>query len=171
MTHDALVHAATVDRIPFAAWAAEQGISRSTAYRRLGEAGLEPVNIRGKSYLTSTQLEQLEAYEASLEAEATHGALTHAGTSQAALTHASTPQGAMTHAATMQDAAAHAETVLTHLQARAAAAQAVAGSGLAIGTAEAALILGAKPTGDRFQRGRLVAIRAGVNAWTLDQAA
>ena len=53
------------------------------------------------------------------------------------------------------------------LQARLRAAEMAISSGLGLTTAEAAWILGAKPAGAMVTRGRVVAIRAGFNCWTL----
>lgn len=53
------------------------------------------------------------------------------------------------------------------LQARLRAAELAISSGLGLTTAEAAWILGAKPAGAMVTRGRVVAIRAGFNCWTL----
>lgn len=53
------------------------------------------------------------------------------------------------------------------LQARLGGAEMAISSGLGLTTAEAAWILGARPAGAMVTRGRVVAIRAGFNCWTL----
>ena len=152
-------------------WWESRDVSRSTAFRLLRLAGIEPAKVRVPdvrtpvSWLSQPAVERLDdlALEIRNGASLTDLERRNSGAMVPATAQHPEEVAAAVDPETSRD-------VLDALKVRAEAAAAVIASGLPLSTAEAALLLGAKPGGDRVQRGRLVAVREARNCWSLEVA-
>jgi hypothetical protein len=165
----------TVEGIPdgmrLEQWWESRDVSRSTAFRLLRLAGIEPTKVRVPdvrtpvSWLAQEGVEQMDTLAQKIRN----------GASLTDLERQSS--GAMVPAAAQQleeePVVVDPETsrdVLDSLKTRAEAAAAVIASGLPLSTREVTLLLGAKPGGPVVTRGRVTARRHGRNCWTLEVA-
>lgn len=144
-------------------WQESRGIARSTTYRLMAAAGIEPEKMRPAgaraaiAVLSSAQVQALDLMVEQLRNGATVAEL------EARLTTALAPAPpSETVSATWAEVPQLPDT-LTRLEAGELAIR----SGLPITTQEAAWLLLARPGGDEVRRGRVVARRIGRNAWSL----
>jgi len=59
---------AEIDRVPISQAQASSGLGRSAFYKRLGQAGIEPIKVSGRSFLDQEQLEALAGLQRWIDA-------------------------------------------------------------------------------------------------------
>jgi hypothetical protein len=153
------VSPATVDGMRLADWWQSRDVPRSTAFRLIRAAGLEPgkmrvPGVRGPvTFLSAAEVEILDRLAQQLQHGRTIPEIEAAGL-------------ARTIATTSPDVPAGVPDI-DALERRARVAQAVVAAGLPLSTAELGWLLGAIPGGPEVQRGDLLATRQGRNLWRL----
>ncbi|MEB3362176.1 MAG: hypothetical protein VKI42_08655 [Synechococcaceae cyanobacterium] len=156
--------AATPAGLTLKEWQETRGIARSTLYRLLKAAQIEPEKVRPAgarapvSVLTDQQVSLLDALVEKMRDGASVADLESALV--ATLAHA-------TPSETISDTTPAAATPAGTL-ARLEAGERAIRSGLPVTTAEAGWLLLARPGGDEVRRGRVIARRIGRNAWSLE---
>jgi hypothetical protein len=149
------------------AWQESRGIARSTTYRLLKAARIEPEKSRPAgarapvSVLTDQQVALLDALVEKMRDGASVADL------ESALAATMAP---LITSETVSDATTAAAAIPAATLARLEAGERAIRSGLPITTAEAGWVLLARPGGDRIERGRVIARRIGRNAWSLEQS-
>jgi hypothetical protein len=169
----------------FADWIARRGCAKSTAYRMRSELGIEPerrrVGARVEVWLSAAQEALLDAYAEALgRGLSTADALVSLGLAAASPMESIELAGALAESdgrvslvpVESIELPAHdpvdSDGDLRRLRQRLAALRDALELGAPLSTAEAALLLGARPGGDVVTRGRLRAVREGRNLWTLE---
>ncbi|MCP9845250.1 hypothetical protein KBY94_16225 [Synechococcus sp. Cruz-9C9] len=157
---------AVLDGMLLSAWWESRAVPRSTAFKLVKIAGIEPSKVRVPgsrspvSSLSQQQVETLDAVHAKLSSGATLAQLEGA---LASLRHPETAQDAEPEPLPEEEADM-AQAVLSRLQ----AGQLAIETGLPLSTAEVRWLLGARPGATVVERGRVTARRHGRNCWTLE---
>ncbi|TWB87699.1 hypothetical protein FB106_12034 [Synechococcus sp. Ace-Pa] len=157
---------AVLDGMQLSAWWESRAVPRSTAFKLVKIAGIEPGKVRAEgsrspvSFLDQGQVEALDALHRQLQNGATLAQL------EGALTTLRRPEPAqdINPAPLPEEASAMAQAVLSRLKAGRLALE----TGLPLTTAEVGWLLGARPGGDSVARGRAIARRLARNVWTLE---
>jgi len=153
----------TLDGIRLSQWIATAPISRATAYQLLRLLGITPEKARVPgsraevSMLTTEQVAAMDAAAARIAAGAT---LTELAT-------AIIPPGTCKGEPSTDDPQTDAPSPPPGLLERLTAADLAIRTGLPLSTREVAWLIGARPGGDRVQRGRIVATRHARGVWSL----
>jgi hypothetical protein len=148
------------------AWWESRAVPRSTAFKLVRIAGIEPGKVRVDgsrspvSFLNQQQVAAMDALHGKLQQGATLAQLEGA---LAPLRHPE-PSQDTEPAPLPEEADAMAQDVLRRLRAGRLALE----TGLPLSTAETAWLLGARPGGDAVTRGRVTARRHARNCWTLE---
>lgn len=154
---------AVPDGMTLAAWWESRAVPRSTAFKLVRIAGIEPGKVRVDgsrspvSFLSAAHVAALDALHDRLQGGATLGQL------EGALAGLRRPEPSQAPAAP-EPPPRPSGAVLSRLQ----AGQLAIESGLPLTTAEVAWIMGARPGGDVVTRGRVTARRGGRNLWHLE---
>jgi predicted transcriptional regulator len=157
-----------LDRLTLAQWYESRGIARATAFRLVKLAGIVPHKVRVPcsrapvSALDPAMACALDALADRLKQGESMAQLEASTTTALAPLSPSEP-------VSDDQAAPHHPLDPSALLARLEAGERAIRSGLPLTTSEVAWLLGARPGGDRVQRGYVVAVRHGRNCWTLDQ--
>ena len=154
---------AVPDGMRLSDWWESRGVPRSTAFRLLKAAGIEPAKVRAPgsqspvSFLSAAQLEVLDNLVARLKAGATLTSI------EGILARVSRPE-------TAQDVevADGPPPGLDLLLARLEVAERALRSGAPLSTDELAWVLGVRPGGNVVTRGRVTARRHGSKWWSLE---
>ena len=154
------------DGMQLSAWWESRAVPRSTAFKLVRIAGIEPGKVRVDgsrspvSFLSQQQVDMLDTLHGRIQSGETLAQLEGA---LATLRHLE-PSPDTDPAPLPEEADAMAQAVLSRLKAGRLALT----TGLPLTTAETAWILGARPGGDAVTRGRVVARRHARNVWTLE---
>jgi hypothetical protein len=152
---------ATIDRLPVSDAMAQLGLSRTGFYRRLAQAGVRPLQISGRSFLTAEHLEALAELgrwiDAGQDPEAWPGRLDGAAPAGGALAPSSAPRaGVLVQQADAEpDRQAPAELVLAEietLERLLGFLEKAAAQGWLLPTTTVELLIGARPRGAGFSR-------------------
>lgn len=155
---------AVPDGLRLSDWWESRDVPRSTAFRLLKVAGLEPEKVRAEgsrspvSFLTAEQVQVLDALAQRLKAGATIAQL------EGAIARVSRPETAPDPEPPPAVDGPGPALLLARLE----AGQRAIAAGLPLTTGEVAWLLGARPGGDRVTRGRVTAVRHARNCWTLE---
>jgi len=145
------------------------GISKSTAYKYLGELQIKPQTHRAKAWLSGDEVELLTAYArhrgARLSAAEALAAVGR-GTLVVSRPAAAVPEPSEASADSADDDREQLETLALQLQALGAAVE----LGAPLTTRQVRLLLGARPGGDRVTRAGIEARKLGYNLWQLSRA-
>lgn len=145
-------------------WWESRAVPRSTAFRLLRIAGIEPEKVRADgsrspvSFLTQPQVEALDALAAKVKGGASITQL------EGALAVHRRPETAPDPIGEPEATPPGPELLLARLEAGERALRA----GLPLSTAEVSWLLGAKPGAALVTRGRVTARRHGRNCWSLE---
>jgi hypothetical protein len=159
----------------FADWIARKGCAKSTAYKWRSELGITPEKRRKGTavevWLSAADEALLDAYAEALgRGLSTPEALAAVGRSGSIVPSDSAGPGALIPMES--DGPAPADPMesdgLQQLRRRLAALRDAVDLGAPLSTAEAALLLGARPGGAEVVRGRLRAVRQARNVWTIE---
>jgi hypothetical protein len=148
------------------AWWESRAVPRSTAFKLVRIAGIEPGKVRVDgsrspvSFLDQQQVAILDSLHSRLQQGASLAQLEGA---LVALRHPE-PSQDTEPAPLPEDADAMAQAVLSRLK----AGRLAMATGLPLSTAEVGWLLGARPGGPVVTRGRVTARRHGRNHWTLE---
>lgn len=157
---------AVPDGMQLSAWWESRAVPRSTAFKLVRIAGIEPGKVRVDgsrspvSFLDQQQVAILDSLHSRLQQGATLAQLEGA---LATLRHPE-PSQDTEPAPLPEEADAIAQAVLSRLK----AGQLALATGLPLTTAEVSWLLGARPGGPVVTRGRVTARRHGRNHWTLE---
>jgi hypothetical protein len=155
---------AVPDGMRLSDWWTSRDVPRSTAFRLLRAAGIEPAKVRAPgsqspvSFLSAAQLEVLDNLVARLKAGATLTSI------EGILARRSSRPEPSQDVEVADDEPPGPELLLARLQ----AAQLAIATGLPLSTAEIAWLLGARPGGPAVTRGRVTARRHARNVWSLE---
>lgn len=146
------------------AWWESRVVPRSTAFKLVAIAGIEPSKARVEgsrspvSFLDESQVQALDALHARLQAGASLAQL------EGALARLSRPEAALDPGLPPSEVPPGPEL----LQARLAAGELALRTGLPLTTAEVTWLLGARPGAAVVTRGRVTARRHARNVWCLE---
>jgi hypothetical protein len=148
------------------AWWESRAVPRSTAFKLVRIAGIEPGKVRVEgsrspvSFLSQQQVQAMDALAAKLQQGATLAQL------EGALAPLRRPETAhdVEPEPLPEEEADLAQAVLSRLEAGRLALE----TGLPLTSLEVRWLLGARPGGEVVQRGRVVARRHARNVWTLE---
>ena len=155
---------AVPDGMRLSDWWESRAVPRSTAFRLVRIAGIEPEKVRVSgsqspvSFLSAGQVQAMDALAERLKAGATIAQL------EGALARVSRPETALDPTPPPSEAPPGPEL----LQARLAAGELALRTGLPLTTAEVTWLLGARPGAPLVKRGRVTARRHARNVWSLE---
>jgi len=166
----------------FAAWIARRGCAKSTAYRMRSELGISCEKRRHGTtvevWLSAADEALLDAYAVALGrgigTAAALAAVGRSGPAGGALMESDGAhrRGALIPMESIEQAPADPMesdgAALQALRHRLAALRDAVDLGAPLSTAEAGLLLGARPGGAQVTRGRLTAVRQARNVWTIE---
>ena len=157
---------AVLDGMRLSDWWESRGLSRSTAWRLVAMAQVQPSKARAAgsrapvAFLSEAQVLVLDQLADQLRNGATMAQLERSALAAPSHPEPASDDGGATAGAT---AAPTPEALLTRLQ----ALQLAAATGAPLSTAEVSWLLGARPGAAVVTRGRVIAHRQGRNCWSL----
>ena len=157
---------AVPDGMRLSDWWTARAVPRSTAFRLVRIAGIEPEKVRVDgsrspvSFLAADQVAALNALADKLKNGVTITQL------EGALSRLSRPETAPDPEPAVSDGQPGPELLLARLE----AAQLAMATGLPLTTAEIAWLIGARPGGDLVTRAKVTARRHSRNCWSLEPA-